>query len=228
MRAGVAPIPSLPLAFCLVAALGLAPRPSAAQQPVFAYGGLAGYQDGVAVQGFVTAREIAPGLPVEVRLRVGRTSVEAGSSSQARRVFINNATNGTPVESGRTWDLGLDLMVRRGERSRLWAGLRQSRFLANFKYVGGNEDFDVTSRHWGVAAGAEAAYPLGRRLELVVSGGGEYYFPSRLQGHDTSYAPDGDHVNPREDFTYDDADAAVGQPRWRPVVLVGVSWRRGP
>jgi hypothetical protein len=36
----------------------------------------------------------------------------------------------------------------RGDRNLLYVGLRHSRFKANFKFVGGNEDFDVTSTHW--------------------------------------------------------------------------------
>ena len=51
--------------------------------------------------------------------------------------------------------------------------------------------------------------------------------PSRLTGHDTSYSPDGDDVNPRKDYTYSDADRAVGQPTWRPVALVGLLYRLG-
>jgi len=68
---------------------------------------------------------------------------------------------------------------------------------------------------------------MGRRASLVVSGGGEYFFNARLSGHDTSYSPDGDDVNPRRDYTYDDADEAVEQPTFRPVFMVGVSWRLG-
>ena len=68
---------------------------------------------------------------------------------------------------------------------------------------------------------------MGPRMSLVLTGGAEYFFSTRLTGHDTSYSPDGDNVNPRKDYTYSDADAAVEQPTWRPVVLVGVSYRLG-
>lgn len=68
---------------------------------------------------------------------------------------------------------------------------------------------------------------MGPRTSLVLSGGGEYFFSGRLTGHYTSYSPDGDDVNPREDYDYSDADDAVGQPTWRPVALFGVRYRLG-
>jgi hypothetical protein len=153
--------------------------------------------------------------------------VEPGSAPDARKIFINDATNGTPKEAGSTWDLGVDGLYPMGPRTSFFGGVRYTRFKANFKYVGGNEDFDVTSAHWGLAAGMEAEFPMGPRMSLLVSGGGEYFFSSRLSGHDTSYSPDGDNVNPRKDYTYNDADDAVDQPVLRPVALVGFTYRLG-
>ena len=96
--------------------------------------------------------------------------------------------------------------------------------------MGGNEDFDVTSSHWGLAAGLEAAFPMGPKMNLILSGGGEYFFSSRLTGHDTSYSPDNDNVNPRNDnknddtpFTYKDADKAISQPRFMPYAMIGLT-----
>lgn len=195
--------------------------------PSVSLGGFAGYQRGLSFQFWGTAEGFAAGFPVQVRLRLGRTGVDAGNAGDARRVFINDATNGTPKESGRTWDIGLDGLYPVGLRTTVFGGLRYARFKANFKFVGGNEDFDVTSSHWGLAAGAEASYPMGRRTALIFTGGLEYFFSSRLTGHDTSYSPDGDNVNPRQDFTYIDADQAVGQPTWRPMLLLGVRYRLG-
>jgi len=200
---------------------------SADQGTSLSVGGMLGYQRGFNFQLLGTARNFASGLPLQARLRIGRTGVEPGSSSEARRVFINNATNGTPKEKGHTWDFGLDGLYPLGERTNFVGGLRYSRFKANFKYVGGNEDFDVTSSHWGLAAGVELSYPMGRKTSLLFSGGAEYFLSSRLTGHDTSYSPDGDNVNPREEYTYSDADHAVSQPTWRPVALIGVSYLLG-
>ena len=166
-------------------------------------------------------------LPRTVRLRMGRTHSAPGSAPDARRIFINEATNGTPMKSGRTLDLGLDAVLPRGDRNLLYVGLRHSRFKANFKFVGGNEDFDVTSTHWGIASGLERAYTMGQRTDLILSGGLEYYRSARLSGHDTSYSPDGENVNPRQDYSYTDADQAVSQPKLRPVVVVGIRRRLG-
>jgi hypothetical protein len=195
--------------------------------PGLSVGGFIGYQDGLSFQAFVSARDFAQGFPFQARFRLARTSVEPGSAPDARRIFINDATNGTPKEKGSTWDFGVDGLYPLGPRTRFVGGVRYTRFKANFKYVGGNEDFDVTSSHWGLAAGMEAEFPMSPRMSLVLSGGGEVFFASRLTGHDTSYSPDGDDVNPRKEYTYDDADAAVGQPVLRPVALVGVSYRLG-
>ena len=104
-------------------------------------------------------------------------------------------------------------------------GVRYSRFRGNFKYVGGNEDFDVKSSHWGIGASLQSHFAMGGRFDLVLDGGLDYFFSSRLSGHDTSYDPDGTAVNPREDYTYTDADAAIGQPKLRPVLMLGGSYR---
>lgn len=190
-------------------------------------GGFVGFRSGVSGQAFVLARDFAEGLPVQVRLGLGRSLVEPGSATAARKIFINNATNGTPVEKGSTSDLALDAVLPAGPRSYFFAGVRYTRFKANFKYVGGNEDFDVTSSHWGVGTGMETRYSMGSRVDLVAAGGAEYFFGARLTGHDTSYSSDGDDVNPREDYTYDDADDAIGQPTWRPMLAVGFSYQLG-
>jgi hypothetical protein len=186
-----------------------------------------GFQSGFSLHVFGRIEDFAEGFPLQARFRVARTSVEPGSAPDARKIFINDATNGTPRESGSTWDLGLDGLYPMGARIHLFGGVRYTRFKANFKYVGGNEDFDVTSNHWGVAGGMEAEFPMSRSTSLLLSGGAEYFFSSRLTGHDTSYSPDGDNVNPRKDYTYSDADDAVDQPVLRPVVLLGVSYRLG-
>lgn len=193
----------------------------------FSVGGFVGYLDGMTLQAFILARDFAQGFPLQARFRMARTSVEPGSAPDARRVFINDATNGTPKEAGSTWDFGLDGLYPVGVRTHFFGGVRYSKFKANFKYVGGNEDFDVTSSHWGFSAGLEAEYPMGPKVSLLLAGGAEYFFGSRLTGHDTSYSPDGDDVNPRKEYTYDDADDAVDQPVLRPVALLGFSYRLG-
>jgi hypothetical protein len=215
----------LPLLLSTLALLGVAPV--AAQGPTLSVGGLVGYENGTAIQAFGTVRGLAEGIPWAVRLRLGHTAVSPGSPTLARRVFVNQATNGTPSASGRTWDGGLDVLLPRGPRTRIYAGLRHSSFMADFVFIGGNEDFEVRSSHWGVASGFEGGFPMARKLDLLLSAGAEYYLSSRIAGHDTSYSPSNQNVNPREDFTYADADEAVGQPKLRLALLVGVSYRLG-
>lgn len=78
----------------------------------------------MSLQATGTVRNLAQGLPLAFRIRLGRTGMDPGSPSEARRIFINNATNGTPVESGRTWDAGFDLVFPHGPRSNFFAGGR--------------------------------------------------------------------------------------------------------
>jgi hypothetical protein len=85
----------------------------------------------------------------------------------------------------------------------------------------------VRSSHWGVGGGFESHYRLSRRLDLAALAGFDWLRPSRLSGHDTSYAPDGEKVNPREDYTYSDADKAIGQPKYRPRLQLGFVYHHG-
>lgn len=211
----------------LAALLAFAVTPLAAQSPHLSAGGMIGYQDGIAFQAFGTVQDLAQGLPMAFRFRLGRVAMDPGSPAQARRVFINNATNGTPVSSGRTWDAGFDFVFPRGPNTRYYAGVRRTSFKANFKFIGGNEDFDVTSSQWGLAAGLERSYRMTRKMDLVLAGGAEWYRKATLKGHDTSYSPGGEAVNPREDYTYSDADKAVSQPKLRPSLMLGVTYRLG-
>lgn len=155
-----------------------------------------------------------------------------GSSADARRIFINNATNGVPEEKGRSIDVRIDFLkpiTLLGNSSSYWfIGPRYSKFRGNFKYVGGNEDFDVTSTQFGVGGGFESHYKISDGLQLIITGGLDYYLSAKLQGHDTSYYPDNDNVNARTDnetdtnFRYKDADKAVDQPKFMPRFLVGI------
>jgi hypothetical protein len=45
-----------------------------------------------------------------------------------------------------------------------------------------------------------------------------------LYGHDTSYSPDGENVNDRKGFTFEDADNAVNQPKHNLKAMVGLGY----
>jgi len=197
--------------------------------PRVSVGVRAGYNDGAGIEGYGIVSDFAHGFPFAVRLGLSRTAVQPGSAWDARRVFINNNTNGDPEKKGRTLDVKFDLLAPVSllslERTYAYAGVRRSSFSGNFRFVGGNEDFDVTSTQWGLGAGLESYFPISSRVDFVINGGLDHFFAGTLTGHDTSYSPDGEDVNPREDYTYSDADAAISQPKWEPVLMLGFGYR---
>ena len=191
------------------------------------YGGVVlGYNGGFGGQFNFTITNFQQSFPLSARFGIGYTSMEPGKSSDARRIFINNATNGTPEERGWMWNLSFDMLVPINifSKSFIYLGPRYSMFTANFKYVGGNEDFDVTSNQFGLGGGLETQFSLVPNLFMVFGAGAEYFFEGTLKGHDTSYSPDGDNVNPREDYSYSDADDAVNQPKILGRFMIGINY----
>jgi hypothetical protein len=191
------------------------------------YGGVVfGYNGGFGGQINLTITSFQKGFPLSARFGMGYTTMEPGKSADARRIFINNATNGTPEERGWMWNLNFDLLIPLSfiSNSYIYLGPRYSMFTANFKYVGGNEDFDVTSNQFGLGGGLETQFPLVPNLYMVFGAGAEYFFEGTLKGHDTSYSPDGDDVNPREDYSYSDADEAVNQPKILGRFMLGINY----
>ena len=83
----------------------------------FRAGVVAGYTGGVGVGMNASVSDFAEGFPMALRIGVGYTSREPGNAADARRIFINDATNGTPEENGWMWDYRLDLMYQFGWRS---------------------------------------------------------------------------------------------------------------
>ena len=197
--------------------------------PRLAAGALLGYSTGLGLQAHLSAADFAQGFPLSVRLGFTYAGTQPGHALDARRIFINNATNGTPEESGRTLGLRLDMVypvrVLSLPRAYVFGGMRHTNFRANFKFIGGNEDFDVTSSQWGIGGGLDNYFAVSGRVDMLVSAGVDYFFSSTLTGHDTAYSPDGDNVNPREDFTYADADGAIHQPKFGPLLLMGFTYR---
>lgn len=194
-----------------------------------------GFDGGPAADGALTVDRIARETPLALRAGLTYASRPPGSAGEARRIFINDADNGTPEKDAHAWTARLDFVLPAGRpgaggapaRWRVFAGPRYCRYTAHFVYVGGNEDFDVRSGQWGLGGGIEGGFVMTERASLLLRGGVDYFFEAPLDGHDTAYSPDGEHVNPRKDYGWRDADDAIEQPEVEVRLLAGVAWRLG-
>jgi hypothetical protein len=220
----------------LMALLSLIAAAAPARSADWALTFYGGYQQGAGGRLAGTVSDLVPNLPLAFSLGVGYTLRDPGNALLARQVFINQNDNGTPETSGRAWDLRLDaiylLPISGLIDSGFYLGLRRSYFLGDFHYVGGNEDFEITSNQWGWGAGVRGGLAMSRDWSLTVSVGFDHYPSWSLTGHDATYASSGTIVNGRDNgagysYTTADADRAVNQPRFVPSVLLGVTWRPG-
>lgn len=204
-------------------------RGGSTNNTVFRGGLVTGYYGGAGFHASIRASNFAQNFPLDFRFGIGYNKVEPGVPEAARQVFINDTTNGTPQESGHMWDFRLDLMrqVRwfNLKRAYLYGGPHHSRFTAHFEYVGGNEAFDITARQWGIGSGLDNFFALSPRVDLVLTSGFDYFFGGKLSGHDTSYSPSNENVNPREGYEYSDADKAVNQPKLELRLMFGLAYR---
>jgi len=205
------------------------------ERPLKFYGGIStGFHRGFGIRANVTAFNFAAEFPFELRFGAGYTILNPGNAEDARRIFINNATNGVPEKKGSSFDLRLDFKKSKSifgiDHSYLVFGPRFSTFKGDFKYIGGNEDFEVRSKQFGIGGGIENHFKIAQNLTLFIDYGFDFYFPSTLTGHDTSYSPDNDNVNPENDnennefpFNYRDANKAIYQPMLMPYFMIGVN-----
>lgn len=189
-----------------------------------------GYNNGIGFQANGMISNFAQDFPLKLRFAIGYTlTSDPGSSLGARRIFINNATNGTPEKQGWFWDYRFDFMYRVDwlsmQRIYLFAGPRYEMFTADFKFIGGNEFFTVTTNQWGIGTGLQGFFSISPTLDFTLSAGVDYYFSSMLKGHDTEYDPDGEHVNPREDYTYSNADKVINQPDILLQLMIGINYK---
>lgn len=156
-------------------------------------------------------------------------STDPDKAWAARRIFINNNTGGTPEKNGWFWDTRLDFLYPVHwlslKRAYFYAGPRYTWFTGRFEFVGGNEDFDVYSDAWGLGAGLEAHFAINNKIDFVLGAGLDFYSTDHMHGHDTTYYSDGETVNGREDYTYDDADEAINQPKFVPTISIGINYQ---
>lgn len=213
---------------CASAALALAVWAGPARGVDFRWGALGGYNHGLGARGEVVALHLSRDLPLGIGFGLGYTRLDPGHAGDARRIFINDATDGTPEKEGWFLDFRLDALwyvhAGRLQNAALFAGVRRDVFRGRFRFVGGNEDFTIEADDWGFGLGARGEVKLGRQLSLLGSIGFDYYPWSSLYGHDTRYSSDGSEDNGREGYAWRDADRAVNQPRFVPSVMLGLAW----
>ncbi|MBK9515880.1 MAG: hypothetical protein IPO09_00750 [Anaeromyxobacter sp.] len=213
--------------FSLLAASALGPAPARAID--LGWTALGGWQGGGVLRLTSTATGVVKKLPLSFDVGIGHAFIDPGDAALARRVFINENTNGTPEESGGVWDFRVDgvwgLKVSGLQDAGVFGGVRYSMYSGRFKYVGGNEDFIITSNAWGLGVGARGSLAVNRRWSLTASLGLDWFPTQTVYGHDASYSSNNVN-NGRENFTWSDADRAVNQPWLLPSLLVGVSWRQ--
>jgi hypothetical protein len=231
MKGLLAGIAMLMISFCSIAYC---------QEPVikplkFYSGIMTGFNRGFGIQANITAFNFPKEFPLEIRFGIGLSLIDPGNAADARRIFVNNATNGVPEKNGRSIDFRLDFLSPKtifgNSNSYVLFGPRFSTFRGHFNFVDGNEVFDVISDQWGVGAAIENHFRLGENLSLLLNYGLDFYLPGTLTGHGTSYTPGNDNVNPERNdrnnnnpFTYQDADKAIRQPFIMPHIMIGVKF----
>ena len=188
-----------------------------------------GFTGGMGGQIQLGVADFAKNLPASLRVTAAYAAVDPGDPLAARRIFINDNTNGTPEESGSQWQFGMDFVIPvkhiGGQQVNLFLGPRYTRFTGNFEFIGGNEIFEITNREWGWGVGLESRFEMGSRAGLLISAGLEAYKAAEISGHDTTYDPDGTSVNGRDDYTFEEADDAINRPSLEPRLLIGLSWK---
>jgi hypothetical protein len=152
-----------------------------------------GYNGGLCFGSSAMLSGFAQGFPLAIELTLNHIRMEPGSPEKARKIFINDATDGTPEKFGYAWDVQLDFLHRVKmldlRDAFVYVGVRRSMFTANFKFVGGNEFFDIQTDQWGIGAGVKATFPMASHVGFTVKLGAEHHFASSLYGHDTMARP---------------------------------------
>ncbi len=202
-----------------------------AASPEFHAGAELGYNGGKGWNLSGDVFHFAQDFPLGLRLNLGRSVFNPGNAVEARKIFINNNQGGTIEKSGSVLLFTLDFLypisIFHLPESYLFAGPRYASFRGNFKFVGNNEDFDVTSKHWGFGIGLDNRFTISNKVKLVLTVGTTLFAQSTLYGHDTSYSPDNENVNPRENYQFGDADNAVNQPHLEWQLMGGISYSIG-
>jgi hypothetical protein len=186
-----------------------------------------GYMNGIGGEVQVSLLKLSPAFPIGIHFSAGYYHQEdPGVAVDARKIFINDTTTGNDniIEYGYNVSFLLEFSYPILKKNNLhllgYVGASHVRHLANFDYVGGNEKFDVTTNPWGLSGGVRLGFFLTPTVLLSINGGVEFLFLDTISAHGNFYNPDGEDDNPRNDYTYDDADAAIYQPFVSPKIKI--------
>ena len=145
----------------------------------FSTGLLIGYNGGSGFEINGRVGQFARDFPLQLQIDINYTGLNPGNAAEARRIFINNATNGDPEKSGHFWEFRFNFLYKVNwlnfKQAYLLIGPRYAVFNGNFKFIGGNEDFDITNNQWGIGTGLISFFPMGKKMNFVLTGGFDYY-----------------------------------------------------
>lgn len=216
----------LGLLYCTLLAL---PASAAAEKIFYAE---AGTLNGFGINAGFGLHKIAPKFPMGFDFSAGYTfQSDPGNAVDARKIFINDATGGNNniVESGSAFFFGVDALYPVIRHSifelNIVAGPRYSTYAAFFDYQGGNEAFKVYSNAWGFGAGFKSFLALGDHFLIGLETTVEYFFNTQLKGHGFFYNTTNQDDNPRNNYRYGDADAAINQPLFYPRVQLILGYK---
>ncbi len=195
-------------------------------------GGKLGYFNGIGGILEMTISRNSRSVPLAFHAGIGyfRQS-DPGAATDARQIFINDNTGGNDniKEDGQNWlfllDISYPVINKTDFVVRLYGGARYVRYTAHFDYQGGNEAFDVTTNPWGLGLGLRLEAPLSAKYTIGLDLGYDYYFSGTITGHGNFYNPSNEDDNPRNDYTYSDADDSVNQPRHSPKGILYIQYR---
>ncbi len=220
-----------PILFWVIAVLAMGAGPAQAYKH---YDMLSsGYYDGPGVAGAIGFEDVFTKVPLGFEVELGYSWSDLGDPILASQVFINqNQLGAETSSSGGTLHLGFNatypVPMKIGPfKMFVVGGPRWARWAARHQYHGGNEDFDVVGKVWGLGGGVRGVMELSEKFRGVVQLTLDYYPRASLYGHDATYYPDDNNENARTDgngytYTYADAVRATEVPHIRPRLMVGI------
>ena len=188
-----------------------------------------GYYDDMGITLGLRLEDEKSHFPLYIQGRAGTTyQFEPGNAEDARKIFINDNQGGNIQEYGQSYMLALDIGWMMVQKDSMQLELNASGILnhykAHFAFIGNNEAFTVKTTALGIGVGGAMKLDLsGSNSSLILKGGIEYFPKTRIDSHGTYYyTPDGNDDNPRQDYSYEDADESINQPVLRPYVMLGI------